>query len=70
MKEIIAGLKAKPYATLSVDEKKLRDLYDAFEDQSQIERNGLKPVQKDLAYIAHLKSLTDVARAMASIPLI
>ncbi|HEY4940670.1 MAG TPA: M13 family metallopeptidase [Rhizomicrobium sp.] len=69
MKEIIAGLEAKPYATLSVDEKKLRDLYDAFEDQNQIERNGLNPVRKDLAYIAHLKSLTDVARAMASVPL-
>jgi len=69
MKEIIAGLEAKPYASLGDDEKKLRDLYDAYEDQAQIERNGLKPVQKDLDTIAHLKTLDDVARAMASVPL-
>src|SRR6185503_20834648 len=52
-----------------VEEKKLRDLYDAFEDTAAIEANGLKPVQKDLDYLAGLKTPADVARAMASVPL-
>src|SRR6202042_761324 len=34
-----------------------------------IEAAGLKPVQKDLDYLAGLKTLDDVARAMASGPL-
>ena len=66
MKEIAAALDAKPYADLSLDEKKLRDLYDAFEDTDQIESRGLKPVKADLALIAGLKSHADVARVMGT----
>ncbi|HEV2650078.1 MAG TPA: M13 family metallopeptidase [Rhizomicrobium sp.] len=66
MKTIVADLHAKPYDQLSPDEKKLRDLYDAFLDQKQIEADGLKPVQHDLDEIAGLKTLDDVARVMAS----
>ena len=40
---------------LSPEEKKLRDLYDAFDDTAAIEANGLKPVQKDLDYLAGLQ---------------
>jgi putative endopeptidase len=69
MKEILADLDAKPYAGLSDEEKKLRDLYDAFEDTNEIEAHELDPVKKDLAYLAHLKTHADVARAMGSIPL-
>jgi putative endopeptidase len=69
MKEILADLDSKPYASLSDEEKKLRDLYDAFEDTNEIEARGLDPVKKDLAYIAHLKTRADVARAMGSTPL-
>jgi putative endopeptidase len=64
MREIVAELDAKPYASLSPEEKKLRDLYDAFVDQKQIDSRGLAPAQKDLTYIANLKSLDDVATAM------
>jgi putative endopeptidase len=69
MKEILADLDAKPYASLNDQEKKLRDLYDAFEDTAQIESRGLDPVKKDLDYLAGLKTHADVARAMGSIPL-
>jgi putative endopeptidase len=69
MKEIAAGLEAKPYDQLSTEEKKLRDLYDAFIDTDQIEARGLDPVKKDLAYLASLRTYDDVARAMASVPL-
>ncbi len=62
--EIVADLDAKPYDKLDVDEKKLRDLYDAFLDQKQIDERGLAPAQKDLDYIAGLKTLDDVATAM------
>jgi putative endopeptidase len=69
MRAIVDDLEKKSYAQLSPDEKKLRDLYDAFEDTAAIEANGLKPVQKDLSYLAGLQSKDDVARAMASVPL-
>ena len=66
MRAIMDDLAKKPAASLSPEEKKLRDLYDAFEDTKAIEANGLKPAQKDLDYLSGLKTLDDVARAMAS----
>jgi putative endopeptidase len=66
MQEIAASLDAKPYDQLSDEEKKLRDLYDAFMDQKQIDANGLSPAKKDLAFIAGLKTPQDVAAAMAT----
>jgi len=64
IKEIVAALEVRPYDSLSVDEKKLRDFYDAFVDQRQIDSRGIAPAQKDLDYIAGLKTLEDVATAM------
>lgn len=69
MRAIVDELEKKPYAQSTAEEKKLRDLYDAFEDRAAIEANGLKPVQKDLDYLAGLQTKEDVARAMASVPL-
>ncbi|HWY62337.1 MAG TPA: M13 family metallopeptidase [Rhizomicrobium sp.] len=66
MRAIMDDLAKKPVSALAPEEKKLRDLYDAFEDTAAIEANGLKPVQKDLDYLGGLKTLDDVARAMAS----
>ncbi|HWA31489.1 MAG TPA: M13 family metallopeptidase [Rhizomicrobium sp.] len=64
MLEIAASLDSKPYDQLTDEEKKLRDLYDAFNDQKQIDANGLTPAKPDLDYIAGLKTLDDVATAM------
>ena len=64
MSAIVAELEAKPYAQLSDEEKKLRDLYDAFTDTAAIEKRGLAPAKHDLARIAALKTLPQVARAM------
>ena len=66
LKAIVATLAAKPYDTLGADEKKLRDLYDAFVDQKAIEAAGLTPAKADLDFIAGLKTLDDVAAAMGS----
>jgi putative endopeptidase len=66
MRAIMDDLEKKPEASLSPDERKLRDLYDAFEDTAAIEAAGLTPVQKDLDYLKGLKTPDDVARAMAS----
>src|SRR6201999_3677721 len=44
----------------------LRDFYDAYMDQKQIDSRGLAPAKKDLAYIAKLKTSQDVATAMGS----
>ena len=66
MRAIIDDLEKKPQSALTPDEKKLRDLYDAFEDTAAIEAKGLAPVQKDLDYLNSLKTPDDVARAMAS----
>ncbi len=68
MAEIMAGLEAKPYDQLTDEEKKIRDLYDAFSgDTAQIEKRGLAPVQADLTRIEKLKTLDDVARAMGDV---
>ncbi len=64
MQEIAGSLDAKPYDQLSDEEKKLRDLYDGFVDQKQIDAAGLTPAKPDLDYIAGLKTLDDVATAM------
>ncbi len=64
LKDIVAGLQDK--AQLVGEERKLHDLYAAFEDQKQIDANGMKPAQADLAMLANLKTLDDVARAMGT----
>ncbi|HUO90163.1 MAG TPA: M13 family metallopeptidase [Rhizomicrobium sp.] len=66
MKDIVAELQAKPYDQLSPEEKKLRDLYEAFINEKQIEAAGLDPARPDLAQIDGVKTLADVARLMAS----
>jgi putative endopeptidase len=69
MRELVDGLDAKPYADLTDEEKKLRDLYDAFMDQKQIDARGLAPAQADLDTFAHLKTRADVAGAMGTVKL-
>ncbi|HEX3673883.1 MAG TPA: M13 family metallopeptidase [Rhizomicrobium sp.] len=64
LKGIVEGLRNKP--DLTGEDKKLRDFYAAFEDQKQIDANGKKPVQADLAMLAGLKTLDGVARAMGT----
>jgi putative endopeptidase len=69
LKTIVADLEKKPASRLSAEERKLRDLYDSFVDTETIEARGLEPVQKDLDYLAGLKTLDDVAHAMGSVKL-
>ena len=68
LKTIVADLEKKR-GRLTAEERKLRDLYDSFVDTAAIEARGLEPVQKDLDYLAGLKTLDDVAHAMGSIKL-
>lgn len=63
LKAIVAGWRGR--TDLTGETQKLRDLYDAFTDSARIEANGLKPLEKDLAAIAVLRTHEDVARAMA-----
>ena len=69
LKTIVSDLEKTPEAKLAPEEKKLRDLYDAFVGTAAIESRGLQPVQKDLDYLAGLKTLDDVAHAMGSVRL-
>jgi len=69
LKTIVADLKKTPERRLTPEERKLRELYDAFVDIGAIEAHGLAPVKKDLDYLAGLKTLDDVAHAMGSIRL-
>ena len=66
LRTILTELAAKPAAALTPEERKLLDYYNAFEDTAAIERAGLAPVQGDLARIAALKSLEDIASFMAA----
>ena len=69
LKTIIHDLDATREDRLAPQERKLRDLYDSFEDTAAIEAKGLQPVQKDLDYLENLKTLDDVAHAMGSVRL-
>ena len=68
LKTIVADMEKNP-GRLSGEQRKLHDLYDAFVDTAAIEAHGLAPVQKDLDYLAGLKTLDDVAHAMGSVRL-
>ncbi len=62
LKSIIAELHTR--TDLTPEEQKLRDLYDAFTDERQIEAKGLGPASEDLARIQALATREDVAREM------
>jgi predicted metalloendopeptidase len=66
LKSIVAALTARPDGELSAEERKLRDLYNAFEDTRAIEATGLASVQAQLTRIAALKTRADVAAFMGS----
>jgi putative endopeptidase len=66
LKSIVADLTARPDGELSAEERKLRDLYNAFEDTRAIEAVGLESVQGALARIAALNTRADVAAFMGS----
>ena len=64
LKGLVKELAGTPDDKLTPEGKKLRDLYNAFMDTKQIEANGLKPAEADLAKIDGYKSLSDVAAAI------
>ena len=64
LKEIIADLHSR--TNLTAEETKLRDYYDAFTDENQIEAQGLKPAAKDLASIAAARTPEDLARLIGT----
>ena len=66
LKTIVAALTARPDGEMSAEERKLRDLYNAFEDTRAIEATGLTSVQGELTRIAALKTRADVAAFMGS----
>src|SRR5579862_848369 len=66
MRAILDALDHDPFGRLTSEQKKLRDFYDAFMDQKQIEDRGLAPAQGDLATIGALQTPEDVARAMGN----
>jgi putative endopeptidase len=64
MKEIVAGLEQRSYAELNPEQRKIRDLYDAFMDKKQIDARGIAPAKPDLDYFSRVRNYDDVARAM------
>ena len=66
LKTIITRLLAKPEGALNPEERKLRDLYDSFEDTAAIDAAGISPVSADLARIAALQTNMEVAAFMAN----
>ena len=64
LKGLVADLSKTPDDKLTPEGRKLRDLYNAFMDTAQIEANGMKPAEADLAAIAHYKTLSDIAAAI------
>jgi putative endopeptidase len=65
LKGIIASLIVKSDDALSSEERKLRDLYGAFEDTAALDAAGTGPIKADLDRIASLQSPAGVAAFMA-----
>jgi predicted metalloendopeptidase len=66
LRSIVADLAGKPDAALSAEERKLRDLYNAFQDTRAIEAAGLTSVESVLTRVAALKTRTEVAAFMGT----
>lgn len=66
LKAIVTSLMARKDGELGAEERKLRDLYAAFEDTRRIETAGLRPVRADLARIAALETATELATFMGT----
>jgi predicted metalloendopeptidase len=66
LRTIVGELAAKPDAALTGEERKLRDLYKAFEDTQAIESAGLAPVRVGLERIAGLETRAQLATVMGS----
>ena len=66
LRAIVGSLAAKPDAELTVEERKLRDLYNAFEDTRTIDAAGISPLKDTLARIAALATAADIAAFMGA----
>jgi putative endopeptidase len=66
LRDIVTSLTQKPDGKLSAEERKLRDLYAAFEDIAAIEAAGVAPIQTDLRRIAALQTSAAVAAFMGT----
>ncbi len=66
LRTIVEGLRARPDASLSAEERKLRDFYAAYIDTKGIETAGLAPVRADLERIAALQTPAEVAAFMGN----
>src|SRR5579862_9142917 len=66
LKAIVTNLAGGSDAALDAEQRKLRDLYNAFEDTRHIEAIGLEPVRADLARIAALDTPQHVAAFMGA----
>ncbi|HEX4301679.1 MAG TPA: M13-type metalloendopeptidase [Rhizomicrobium sp.] len=64
MKTLVNALEARDAASLSPEEKQIRDLYDAYMDRAGIEAHGLAPAKADLGRIAAAATLDDIAALM------
>ena len=62
LKAIAQELLNKPDASLTPEQRKLRDLYAGYMDMAAINAAGMKPAQGDLARIAAAKTPADIAR--------
>ena len=65
LRAIVTALTTRPDASLSAEERKLRDFYLAFTDVAAIEAAGLGPVRAELDRIAALTTPAEVAAFMA-----
>ena len=64
LKAIIAELARKPDASVTAEERKLRDFYAGYMDVAAINKAGMAPAKPDLDHIAAAKDLNDIAKLM------
>jgi putative endopeptidase len=64
MSAVVVALLTKDEASLTADERKLRDFFNAYQDVAAVEAKGLAPLKGDLERIAELKNPDEVAAYM------
>ncbi|HEX2584437.1 MAG TPA: M13 family metallopeptidase N-terminal domain-containing protein, partial [Steroidobacteraceae bacterium] len=67
LRDIVSKLQSDTQIKAGSDEQKIRDLYASFMNEEQLEKQGIKPIQNDLALVNAIQNKHDLAGAIATL---
>jgi putative endopeptidase len=66
LKTLVAELAARAPTALNAEERQIREFFAAYTDTNAIEARGMAPAERDLKYLASLKTREAIATAMGT----